>query len=240
MKKFKLSTLVVLFFLSSFAFGETKEEEIKRAITPRLAIGAQVDSVVKTPYSGLYEIRVGKDLMYTDEEAKYLFVGRILDTRTRQDYTKARTQELNKINFSDLPLVSAMKVVKGNGKRVLAIFSDPNCGYCKKLEKVLQSVDNVTVYTFMYNMLSSDSLVKAKNIWCSADRTKAWEDWMSNGRLASVNVDGCSFPQQQVVDFGKKWKISGTPTLFLADGTRIPNTLDVQTLEAHLKQVEEQ
>ena len=108
-------------------------------------------------FAACIEVRVGSDILYTDEKAKYLFVGRILDTKTYQDYTKARVDEMSKIKFSDLPLASAMKVVKGNGKRVIAVFEDPNCGYCKRFDKTLQEMDNVTVYTFLYNILSEDS-----------------------------------------------------------------------------------
>src|SRR5207237_270147 len=120
----------------------------------------------------------------TDAQAKYLFVGRVLDANTTKDYTRERVDEINKIKFADLPFDSAIKIVKGNGKRVIAVFEDPNCGYCKRLRQTLQEVDNVTVYTFMYNILAEDSAVKSRNIWCSADRNKAWDEWMLKGKAA--------------------------------------------------------
>ncbi|MEO6354700.1 MAG: DsbC family protein [Burkholderiaceae bacterium] len=223
---------------SAWAVAETSQElAVKKMIEPRLGSGAKVDSVTRTPYSGLFEVRVGSDILYTDEKAKYLFIGRILDTTTYQDYTKTRVDEVSKIKFSDLPLASAMKVVKGNGKRVIAVFEDPNCGYCKRFDKSLQEVDNITVYTFLYNILSEDSVTKARDIWCSADRSKAWDNWMLNGKAAPAAAAGCATPHEKVLALGKQLKVTGTPTIFFADGTRIPGAIDVQGLEAKLATV---
>jgi thiol:disulfide interchange protein DsbC len=168
-------------------FAQTAQESaIKKLIEPKLGQGVKVDSVIKTPYSGLFEVRVGSDILYTDEKAQYLFVGNVLDAKSGTNYTKARTDELSKIKFSDLPLESALKMVKGDGKRVIAVFEDPNCGYCKRFRKTLAGMDNITVYTFLYNILSEDSTVKSKNVWCSADRNKAWDEWMLNGKAPSA------------------------------------------------------
>lgn len=231
----KLALAAMLVLSSASAVAETAQEmAVKKMIEPRLGQGAKVDSVAKTPYSGLFEVRVGSDILYTDEKAKYLFIGRVLDTQTYQDYTKTRVDELSKIKFSDLPLASAMKVVKGNGKRVIAVFEDPNCGYCKRFDKTLQEIDNITVYTFLYNILSEDSVTKARDIWCSADRSKAWDDWMLNGKAAAAAATGCTTPHEKVLALGKKLKVTGTPTIFFADGTRIPGAIDAQGLEAKL------
>jgi thiol:disulfide interchange protein DsbC len=190
-----------------------------------------VDSVTKTPYSGLFEVRIGSEIVYTDANAQYLFVGRVLDTGTLQDYTKARIDDITRIKFSDLPLDSALKVVKGNGKRVIAVFEDPNCGYCKRFRHTLQEMDNVTVYTFMYNILAEDSFVKSKNIWCSADRDKAWDEWMLNGKAAPVAPESCTTPNDKIFELGRKLKVTGTPTIFFTDGTRIPGAIDAKGLE---------
>ena len=214
------------------ALSETAQEAtIKKLIEPRLGDGAKVDSVTKTPYAGLFEVRVGGDIIYTDEKAKYLFVGRVINTQTSEDYTKARVDDINKIKFSDLPLDSALKTVKGNGKRVIAVFEDPNCGYCKRFRQTLEGVDNVTVYTFMYNILSEDSAVKSKNIWCTADRNKAWDDWMLNGKAAPAAAEACVTPNEKIFNLGRKLKITGTPTIFFADGSRIPGAVDGKGLE---------
>ncbi|NMM38174.1 MAG: DsbC family protein [Glaciimonas sp.] len=232
---YKLAFAAILTLPTSWALAQTAQElAVKKMIEPRLGQGAKVDSVTKTPYSGLFEVRVGSDILYTDEKAKYLFIGRILDTKTYQDYTKTRVDELSKIKFSDLPLASAMKVVKGNGKRVIAVFEDPNCGYCKRFDKTLQEVDNITVYTFLYNILSEDSITKARDIWCSADRSKAWDNWMLNGKVAPAAAAGCTTPHEKILALGKKLKVTGTPTIFFVDGTRIPGAIDAQGLEAKL------
>ncbi len=234
MKHNKLNLFAVLCLLCGFAFAQTAQEAaVKKLIEPRLGENTKVDSVTKTPYSGLFEVRTGEDIVYTDEKAKYLFVGRVLDAKTYQDYTKDRVDEINKIKFSDLPLESSLKMVRGNGKRVIAIFEDPNCGYCKRFRHTLQEMDNITVYTFMYNILSEDSVVKSKNVWCSPDRSKAWDDWMLNGKApANANAACLTNPNEKVLAFGKKLRISGTPAIFFADGTRIPGAIDAKALEA--------
>ncbi|HYD82198.1 MAG TPA: DsbC family protein [Paucimonas sp.] len=225
-------------FAATYAFSESpKEAAIKKTLEPRLGENAKIDSVTKTPYGGLYEVRTGGDIIYTDENAKYLFVGRILDTKTFQDYTRDRIDEVNKIKFSDLPLDLAVKMVKGDGKRVIAVFEDPNCGYCKRFRQTLHEVDNITVYTFMYNILSPDSAVKSKNIWCAPDRTKAWDDWMLHGKVPAETPANCSNPNDKVLALGQKLRVSGTPAIFFADGSRIPGAIDAKALENKLAAV---
>lgn len=232
MRIIKLVVAATLGLAAAASFGETAQEAaVKKLIEPRLGQGAKVESVTKTPYSGLFEVRTGGDIVYTDEKAKYLFVGRVVDTQTYHDYTKERVEEISRIKFSDLPLDSAMKVVKGDGKRVIAVFEDPNCGYCKRFRHTLQEINNVTVYTFMYNILAEDSAVKSKNVWCSADAAKAWDDWMLNGKAAATAPANCSNPNEKVLALGKKLRITGTPTIFFTDGSRVPGAIDAAALE---------
>jgi thiol:disulfide interchange protein DsbC len=234
-KACKAALTIVLALTALGASAETAQEaNIKKLIQPRIGEGAEVESVTKTPYSGLFEVRVGNEIFYTDAQAKYLFVGRVLDANTTEDFTKARLEAINRIKFSDLPLESALKSVKGNGKRVIAVFEDPNCGYCKKFRKTLQEVDNVTVYTFMYNILAEDSSVKSKNIWCTADRSKAWDEWMLNGKAAPAAPESCSTPNEKIYNLGRKLKVTGTPTIFFTDGSRIPGAIDARGLESKL------
>lgn len=231
----KLLTIALFGLVATTAFAETAQEAaIRKAIEPRLGESVKVDSVTKTPYAGLFEVRVGGDIFYTDAKADYLFVGRIVDTKTFEDYTRARVDEVNKIKFADLPFDSAVKVVKGNGKRVIAVFEDPNCGYCKRLRHTLNGMDNVTVYTFMYNILAPDSAVKSRNIWCSADRGKAWDEWMLNGKEAPAAPANCNAPNDKILALGQKMKITGTPTIFFTDGSRIPGAVDAKALESKL------
>lgn len=231
----KTGTIALLATASAFAWAETPQEAaVKKLIEPRLGEGAKVETVTKTPYSGLFEVRTGGDIIYTDEKAKYLFVGRVIDTKTFQDYTKERIDEITRIKFSDLPLESALKMVKGNGKRVIAVFEDPNCGYCKRFRHTLQEMDNVTVYTFMYNILAEDSSVKSRNIWCAADHSKAWDEWMLNNKMPENAPASCTSPNEKILALGKNMKITGTPTIFFADGSRIPGAVDGKTLENKL------
>lgn len=223
---------------SAMTHEETAQETaVRKAIAPRLGEDAKIESVTKTPYSGLYEIQVNGDIIYTDAKAQYLFVGRVVDTRTYQDYTKARLEEINQVPFADLPLDLAMKRVKGNGKRKIAVFEDPNCGYCKRFSQTLQGIDNITIYTFQYNILSSDSITKSRDIWCAADRNKAWEDWMLDGKLPPAASANCSAPHEKVLELGKRLRVTGTPTIFFADGSRIPGAIDAKGLEAKLAEV---
>ena len=233
MKLIQLVVPMALAVFSSFASAESAQESaIRKAITQNMGDGTPVDSVKKTTYGGLYEVRVGGDLFYTDEQAKFIFVGHILDSKTSKDFTKVRLDDISKIKFSDLPLESAIKTVKGDGQRVIAVFEDPNCGYCKRFRQTLQGVDNVTVYTFLYNILSDESAVKSKNIWCTADRSKAWDDWMLNGKVAVAAPAACTSPNDKIFALGQKLHITGTPTIFFADGTRIPGAVDGKGLES--------
>lgn len=238
MKMIKLACAALACLTFTAAYAETAQEAaVRKAVAPRLGDDAQIQSVTKTPYSGLYEIQVNDDIIYTDAKAQYLFVGRIVDTKTYQDYTKARLDEINKVAFGDLPLNLAMKSVKGNGKRVIAVFEDPNCGYCKQFDKTLQGIDNITVYTFLYNILSQDSINKGRDVWCAPDRNKAWDDWMLNGKPAPTAPANCSAPHDKVLELGKRMKITGTPTIIFADGSRIPGAIDAKALEAKLNSV---
>jgi thiol:disulfide interchange protein DsbC len=235
MFKTKLAVLLATGLIASCVGAETPvEANIKKAIEPRLG-GAKIESIKETPYGGLYELRVAGDILYTDKKGEYLFMGHVYDVKTSQDLTRARIDDMNKIKFSDLPLESAIKQVKGDGKRVIAVFEDPNCGYCKRLRQTtLKNMDNVTIYTFLYNILSEDSFVKSKNIWCSADRAKAWDDWMINGKMAPAAPADCQAPNDKVLALGQKLHIQGTPAIFFADGSRIPGAVDQKTLEAKL------
>lgn len=232
-KPIKFLASALLAFVAGTALADSAQEAaIKKAIEPRLGEDVKIDAITKTPYAGLYELRIGGDILYTDAKGEYLFVGRVIDTKTMADQTKARLDEINKIKFSDLPLDSAIKTVKGNGKRVIAVFEDPNCGYCKRFRQTLSETDNVTVYTFMYNILSPDSAVKSRDIWCTSDRAKAWDDWMLKGKAAASAPANCTAPNDKIFALGQKLKITGTPTIFFTDGTRIPGAIDAKALEA--------
>ncbi|MGJ9420696.1 DsbC family protein [Massilia sp. CMS3.1] len=238
MLKTKIAVLAATGLMASCVGAQnTPEAAIRKNVEPRLG-GAKIDSITETPYGGLYELRVGGDILYSDKKGDYLFIGQVYDAKTSRNITKARIDDLNKIKFSDLPLASALKQVKGNGKRVIAVFEDPNCGYCKRLRQTtLKEIDNVTIYTFMYNILSEDSFTKSKNIWCAPDRVKAWDDWMINNKVPPATPANCESPNQKIVELGQKLKIQGTPAIFFTDGTRIPGAVDLAGLEAKLNSI---
>lgn len=237
-KPIRILLSLLLATAATAAFAETPQEaNIHKLIQERIGNESKVDTVSKTPYSGMFEVRIGNDIFYTDAQAKYLFVGRVLDAKTMQDFTRERIEQISKVKFSELPLEAALKTVKGNGKRVVAIFEDPNCGYCKRFRKTLQEVDNITVYTFLYNILSDDSSVKSRNVWCSKDRNKAWDDWMLSGKPAPEAPEGCTTPNERVYELGRKMKVTGTPTIIFADGTRIAGAMDAKAFEARLAAV---
>ena len=228
----KKASVALMVLTVATACAETPQEsEVKALLEKNMGEGAKVDAVVKTSYAGLYEVQSNGNIFYTDAKGEYVFAGQIFDAKNRTNLTKERVAEINKVKFSDLPLDLAMKKVKGDGKRVIAVFSDPNCGYCKRLEQSLKDLDNVTIYTFMFNILSADSAKKAKDVWCSADKNKAWEDWMQNGKPAANAAANCEDPGAKVYELGKKLHIDGTPTIFFADGSRISGAIDAKAFE---------
>ena len=232
MSKLVLAMASVMLMSCADAQNAKEEAQLRKALAERFH-DVKIDSIKKMPYADLYEIVAGGEVRYFDKTGSIMVIGRIIDLKTQKDLTQARIDDINKINFDDLPKDLALKAVKGNGKRVMAIFEDPNCGYCKRFrQNTLANVDNVTVYTFLYNILSPDSATKSQNIWCSADRNKAWDEWMLQGKAAPVAPNGCSAPNEKVLALGQKLNINGTPAIFFADGTRIAGAVDQHTLEA--------
>ena len=239
MKLIQRFALGFLFALSLPTLAQTIEEKLKKTLTQRLGDGTQIETIIMTPYNGLYEVKVGNEIIYSDAEGKFVFIGRILDTETSKDITQARLDEINKIKFTDLPLDAAIKSVKGSGKRVIAVFEDPNCGYCKRFRKTLADTKDITVYTFMYPILSDDSRTKVKNVWCSADKSKTWDDWMLNGKTPAAGAESCNATAStdKVVELGRKLKVTGTPTIFFTDGSRVPGAIDSKALESRLASI---
>lgn len=197
--------------------------------------GAEVRGVTKTPYFGLYEVQFDDRVVYTDAKAKYLVVGALYDTDSKINLTEDRQRKLNRVDVAKLPTDLAIKKVKGTGERTLYVFSDADCPFCAKLEQELKSVDNVTIYTFLYpiDSLHPDAARKSRMIWCAADRTKAWDDYYATGALPD-NKGDCENPVAQLAELGAKYKVNATPTLVFADGSIVPGALPAQRLEAEL------
>jgi thiol:disulfide interchange protein DsbC len=193
------------------------------------------DGVANTPFEGLYEIRLGNDVVYTDAGVNFLLQGTLIDAKERVDLTAARLEELSKVEFSSLPLELAVKQVKGDGSRKMAIFEDPNCGYCKQLHKTLKDVDNVTIYSFLFAILTPDSAVKARNIWCAQDKAATWTAWMVDGKKPEQAE--CEAPIDQVRALGHKLMVQGTPAIFFSDGSRINGAVPADTLNRKLDDI---
>jgi thiol:disulfide interchange protein DsbC len=220
--------------LLALAAGAASADEafIKKAVESKLP-NAKVESVKKTPYLGLYEVVVAGEILYTDEKAQYFFAGSIIDAKTMKDLTEERRNKLIEVKFDTLPLDMAVKAVRGNGKRTMAIFADPNCGYCKKLEKEMANVTDVTIYYFLYPILAPTSTDKSKAVWCNNDPVKAWNDMMQRG-VDPPAINECNAPIQTVLDLGRKLRVNGTPTIIFMDGSRIPGAVSVAEIEKQL------
>lgn len=191
--------------------------------------GIQVEAVQPTPFEGLYEVQVGMDLVYTDEQARYVLQGSLIDAQARRDLTADRLEVLQRVAFDSLPLKDAIKQVKGTGARQVAVFEDPNCGYCKQLHQTLEHIDDITVYTFLFPILSPDSTTRSRNIWCASDPAQAWRDWMVHGKQPEAAE--CEAPLQTNLALGRKLNVQGTPALFFADGSRINGAMPLEVLQ---------
>ncbi len=230
----KLLTSVVLLAASFSVLAD--EAELRKALENKM--GTKVESITKAGFLGLYEVFADGNIFYTDEKMTAILVGgQLIDAKSMKNVTEERMRKLTAIRFSDLPLDRAVKQVRGDGKRVLATFEDPNCGYCKRLAKDLQKLDNVTVYTFLYPILSEDSLRKSRQIWCASDRAKAWNDWMIEGKAPGVKEDCDTSAVTKNQEFGRKLNIQGTPTIFFADGERVPGAVPLARIEQKLTQL---
>ena len=215
----------------TLGFSATAQEAaIRKTLAERIPQMEKIDEVQPTAMSGLYEVRIGTDIFYTDAKGNYLIQGELIDTRARRNLTEDRINKLSAVDFAALPFKDAFTIVRGDGKRKVAVFEDPNCGYCKRFERDMQNVDNVTVYLFLYPILSPDSAEKSRNIWCAKDRAAAWEDYMVRDKAPTAATCDTSALQRNLA-FGKKYKIPGTPTLIFADGSRVPGAIPAKDVE---------
>ena len=214
--------------------GGSVEDGIRAKVEQRFS--AKPDAVTRMPY-GLWEVVIGTEIIYVDQEVNYAFVGRVIDAKTRDDLTAKKRDELLRVDFKSLPLDRAVKTVRGDGSRTLVTFEDPNCGFCKKLHKDLTGLKNVTIYTFLYPILSQDSVDKARAIWCAKDRARAWDDLMLHGKAPAAAAADCKDPHPQVIELGRKLEVTGTPTLVFSDGRRMPGAVPVEKVEAAFKEI---
>ena len=231
-----LTAALLALSLATLTMGTAfaQEAAIRKNLIERLPNLPKIDEINKTAMTGLYEVRVnGSDIFYTDAEGNFLLQGNLIDTRLKRNLTEERIEKLNAVAFEALPLKDAFTVVRGSGKRKMAVFEDPNCGYCKRFERDMQKVSDVTVYMFLYPILSPDSTEKSKRIWCAKDKAKVWQDLMLRDQpVAGASCDTSAIERN--IEFGKKHRITGTPTVIFADGTRVPGAISAQQVEKYL------
>lgn len=200
-----------------------------------------VDEVLVTPVKGLFEVRVGRNIIYSDDKAEYLFQGGILQASTGRNITQERMLKLNTLDFFKLPFDDSVKIVKGNGSRKLAIFEDPNCGYCKRLESEMKSLKDVTIYVFLYPILGQDSVEKTRDIWCSKDRADAWDSWMVDGKKPAAAAKDCDTSAiTRVGAMARELDVRGTPGLVFEDGSRNPGAMSLDQLTQKLSEAAKQ
>jgi len=226
-----LAAFATVAFLGSPAFGQDVEK-IKAELKKKMG-DAQIDSIRKVPYGGLNEVVVGGEIYYTDDKTSFLVAGPIIDLKTKENVTEARLRQVNAIKWDTLPFESAVRITRGNGSRKVAIFEDPNCGYCKRLERDLQGINDVTVYVFLYPILAADSMEKSKGVWCAADRGKAWLDIMLR-ETAPTGEAKCATPIDQIMALGQAKRITGTPTIIFENGERVPGAVPAAEFEKRL------
>lgn len=211
-------------------------ESVKAAVEKKIP-GRPVTSVRATPIKGIYEVVFGpKQVVYTDAKGDYMLVGDLVDIKQRISLTEQRIRELSRTDFSKLPLDKALKLVRGNGARKVAVFSDPDCPFCRKLERdTIAKLDNVTVYTFLYPLkeLHPDAARKSALIWCADERQKAWQEWMFEGKLPT-NDGSCATPLAELLALGEQLGVTGTPTMVFENGEVLSGAIEAADFEARL------
>lgn len=234
-----MSRIIAALALSIAAFSAAADEAQIRKVLEQKLQGVQIEGIAPTPVPGLWEVRYrgprGVQIVYTTSSASHVIEGRMIDLRSERDLTEERLRKLNAIRFDSLPLEQAVKIQRGNGKRVLAMFSDPYCPACKQFEQTLQQIDDVTVYVFMYPVIRPELADHSKAVWCSPDRSRAWLDLALRGQRPSTSP-GCETPVEKNVDFGQSLGINSTPTLIFANGERVAGGLRIADLRHLLDQ----
>lgn len=212
--------------------SDAATEAVKKLFSERFG-NMPIAQVRHAPF-GLFEVQIGGNLVYTNEAVEYVLDGHLIDASTRADLTEMRLEELARINFDALPLELAITQVRGDGSRKIAIFEDPNCGYCKQLRRNMEGIEDLTVYTYMLPILSQDSTDKVKNVWCAQDPSAAWDAWMLEGKVPP-QASSCDVPVEEMLQLGRDLQVQGTPAIFFADGSRVPGAISKEELEKRLQ-----
>jgi len=229
LRAFAASALMALSLSNVIAQGH--EATIRKNLSERIPQIPKIEEITPTPLTGIYELRLStNEIYYSDAAGNYLIQGSLIDTKSKRNLTEEREAKLSAVDFNALPLKDAITLVNGNGKRKLAVFEDPNCGYCKRFERDLAKVDNVTVYMFLLPVLGPNSVEKSRNVWCAKDPAAAWVNLMQKD-IPTPNAQCNTAAIERNLEFARKYKITGTPTLVAQDGTRVPGALNSTQIE---------
>ena len=235
-----LSSVLAFAALAIASVALADEAAIRRMLDSKLG-GAKIEGIQPAPVPGLYEVRFrtadGMRVVYVDASGSYVIQGNILDLRSERDLTEDRLRKLNAIKFESLPLDLAVKVQRGNGKRVMAMFSDPYCPACRQFERSLAQIDNVTIYIFMYPVIRPENTEHSRMVWCSNDRAKAWLELAAAPKPKVPEAPAsCGDPVDKVLKLGRSLGVNSTPTLILANGERVTGGLSGPDLREMLDQ----
>ena len=230
---------IALLLLATLLAGNALADEAQIRAAVETQLGVRVEGIRPAPIAGLYEVRFkvreGYHVVYTDADASHIIVGNIYDAKAKKNLTEERMRKLSAIDFGRLPLDSAVKIKRGNGRRVVAMFSDPYCPACRRFEQELKQVDNVTIYVFMYPVIRPENIEQSRAVWCSADRAKAWLDLAAGARPVRPSASPkCENPVDRILALGHSLGINSTPTLFLSTGERLSGGLAADDLAALL------
>jgi len=235
MKALLRSSLAIAIMVCMSHPSCAQEAVIRRNIAERLPKFPKIDEVTKSTVPGLYELRIGNDILYTDENGDYVIEGNIVDTKAQLNVTQARVDKLTAIDFAALPLKDAIVRIQGTGARKLAVFADPNCGFCRQFENDMTKVKDVTVYTFLMPILGGDSPQKSHNIWCAKDNAASWRGWMLQGIAPPTNIGACDDSAiARNLAMGKKHQVTVTPSLVFEDGKRFKGLMPAEQVEKQL------
>lgn len=230
--------LVLSAFSVSVVAAPTVTPELAKQVKTKFESefqGIVIDEVSATPFEDVLELRLGKDVLYTNAKVEYVLQGSLVDVATRTDLTAERMEELNRVDFSSLPLDKAIKTVKGDGSQQMVIFEDPNCIYCKRLHESLEEIDNTTVYSFLFPILTPESRTTSEHVWCAEDPVAAWAAWMKDNKKPEEKT--CDTPIDEILSLGMKMGVQGTPAIIFQDGSRANGWLPADQLKMRLAEV---
>ena len=232
-----LAPMATLLLLLAAISAPAQEAAIRKNLPERLPNLPKIDEVTKTPVPGLWEVRIGSDVLYTDDSGQYLIQGELIDLRAKANLTQQRLDKLSAFDFSKLPVKDAIAIRQGKGTRKMAVFVDPNCGYCKRFERDVAGLKDATVYIFLYPILGPDSQTKSRDIWCAKDPAKAWREWMLENKLPSSAPAKCDVAAiERNVELGRKHRVTGTPATVFEDDSRLPGAVPAEQLDKQLTQ----